>query len=104
MLRMLGKEEEATPTLTAWLSSSPCPAPRNAPDGIGAKDRREVSNQRPRPNLGPPRPFPGEPLPQRVGGGGEGREMETGLGAAPLPLPLPGQAAFVPGGAVARHL
>lgn len=68
MLRMLGKEERATPTLTAWLSSSPCPAPRNAPDGTGAKDRREVSNQRPRPNPGPPRPFPGEPLPQRVGG------------------------------------
>lgn len=102
MLRMLGKEEEATQTLTAWLSFSPCPAPRNAPDGIRAKDRREVSNQRPCPNLGPPRPLPGEPLPR--GWGVEGRELETGLGAAPHPLPLPGQAAFVPGGAVARHL
>lgn len=67
MLRMLGKEEEATQTLTAWLSFSPCPAPRNAPDGIRAKDRREVSNQCPCPNLGPPRPLPGEHC--RGGGG-----------------------------------
>lgn len=82
---MLGKEEEATPTLTVWLSSSPCPAPRNAPDGIRAKDRREVSNQRPSPNLGPPRPLPGEPLPRGWRGGRKGAGNESGGGSSPPP-------------------
>lgn len=81
-LRILGKEEEATPTLTAWEPPNPCPASRNTPGGIRARTAVKDLIRVRAPVLARPSRSRGNHC--RSGGKGDGNGSG---GGSPPPLP-----------------